>query len=93
MGNFLCKLFEVEDANNKKKPLLAQALKESPFWDLINPLYVTEISGLMNDKWLKKINLAMQLLMNAINKETKKFKFGKSEECSLEARDFALIFK
>ncbi|RZC79498.1 hypothetical protein C5167_003729 [Papaver somniferum] len=35
MGNFLRTKFEVEDANNKKKLILAKALKESPNWDLL----------------------------------------------------------
>ncbi|XP_026419587.1 VID27-like protein [Papaver somniferum] len=34
-----------------------------------------------------------KLMMSAFNKETLKFKFGKSEECGIKPRDFSFIFK
>lgn len=39
MGIFLCKLFE---GGNKKKLILAQALKNCPFWEIIKPFYVNK---------------------------------------------------
>ncbi|KAI3905470.1 hypothetical protein MKW98_013268 [Papaver atlanticum] len=86
-------MFEVEDGVNNKKPILAQALKDTPSWDFFSPFYTADINSIMTPKWLERINLAIRLLLSGFNKETKKFTYGTSEECSLEAREFALIFK
>ncbi|KAI3863908.1 hypothetical protein MKW98_031500, partial [Papaver atlanticum] len=54
------------------------------------------MSNIATDKLLTKSNLAIQLLIGAFDKKTSKFKFGDKEtafECSLEPRDFAIMFK
>ncbi|KAI3906731.1 hypothetical protein MKW98_005084, partial [Papaver atlanticum] len=50
MGSFLRKKFEVEDEENKKKPILAQALKDSPFWDFFSPFYMADINNIVTEK-------------------------------------------
>ncbi|KAI3927838.1 hypothetical protein MKW98_023439, partial [Papaver atlanticum] len=96
MGKFLHNLFEVGDSENHKNRINDKALKECSFWDFISPFYTANMSNIATYKWLTKINLAIQLLIGAFDKKTSKFKFADKEtacECSLEPRDFAIMFK
>lgn len=92
-------MFELEKEGNKKQPILAKAPNANPLWDIFSPFYTADNNSIVTPKWLKRINLAIRLLLSGFNKETKKLASGDPEneenytECSLDAREFALIFK